>query len=61
MTATGAQLQVLDQALNRVGYDGDAPYRIDLATVAPGTYYVYLFATGNFNTSSSYALRVTFP
>jgi hypothetical protein len=61
MTATGAQLQVLDQALNRVGYDGDAPYRIDLATVAPGTYYVYIFTTGNFNTVSPYSLRVTFP
>jgi hypothetical protein len=60
-SATGTQLQLLTESLTRVGYDADAPYRIELPNAAPGTYFAYLVTGGAFNSTVPYTLRVTFP
>ncbi|MBC7250254.1 MAG: hypothetical protein H5T62_08210, partial [Anaerolineae bacterium] len=60
-TGTGVQLQLFYQSPgNRVGYDLDAPYHIEY-TGSEGWYYIYVYTAGNYNTTTPYTLRATYP
>lgn len=60
-TGEGTQLQLFYESTdNRVGYQSGPPYHIEYGGEA-GTYYIYIYAVGNFNQTTAYTLRVTYP
>jgi len=55
------QLQLFYQNNNdRKVYDAKDPYHIQYSG-SPGWYYVYIYASGGYNSAASYTLRVTYP
>lgn len=62
-TGEGVQLQLFYQ--NTAGSPlvliYAAPYHIDYTATATGWYYIYIGSTGNFNSSTTYTLRATYP
>jgi hypothetical protein len=62
-TGQGVQLQLFYQIADvdhRVAFDRDAPYQIQYTGPA-GTYYIYIYTAGNYNSSAAYTLHVTYP
>jgi hypothetical protein len=60
-TGQGGQLQLFYQSIdNLVAYDLKSPYQINYPGPA-GSYYIYIYTAGNFNSSTAYTLRVTYP
>jgi len=60
-TGQGVQLQLFYQtAGNLVAGDLDAPYHIEYTGPA-GLYYIYIYTAGNYNSSTAFALRATYP
>ena len=62
---TGVQLQLFyytGSGLERVAYKGLPPYSIDYTySGQAGRYYVYVYATGNYNPDAPYTLYAQFP
>jgi hypothetical protein len=60
-TGQGGQLQLFYQSTaNLVDSDVKAPFQINYAGPA-GWYYIYIYTAGNFNSSTAYTLRATYP
>ena len=60
-TGQGVQLQLFYQTTgNLVAGDLDAPYHIEYTGPA-GWYYIYIYTAGNYNSSTAYTLRLTYP
>jgi len=62
-TGVGVQLQLFYQIADvdhRVAFDQEAPYYIQY-TGAPGIYYIYIYTESNYNSTTLYTLRATYP
>ncbi len=59
-TGQGVQLLLYHPVGNQVAVVGEPPYRLEYTGDA-GTYYVRIYATGNFNSTTPYTLRAAFP
>ncbi len=60
-TGTGVQLLLYNQSGGLLASDQDAPYHVEYAAPTGGVYYIAIYTAGNYNTTTPYTLRVTYP